>query len=49
MAVSTESGVGGVGSGLLTFAVSAGHYLRLLVNKKRPHDGCGVFSKQNKK
>lgn len=31
--VSTESGVGGVGSGLLIFAVSAGHYLRSLVNK----------------
>lgn len=33
MDVSTESGVGGVGSGLLIFAVSAGHYLRLLVKQ----------------
>lgn len=31
IAVSTEFGVGGVGSGLLIFAVSAGHYLRPLV------------------
>lgn len=42
MAMSTESGVGGVGSGLLIFAVNAGHYLKLLVNKERPHGGCGV-------
>lgn len=28
MAVSTESGVGGMGSGLLIFAVSAGHCSR---------------------
>lgn len=32
MVVSTESDVGGVGSGLLMFTVSAGHYLRPLVN-----------------
>lgn len=37
MAVSTESGVGGMGSGLLIFAVSAGHYSRQLVTAL-----CGV-------
>lgn len=48
MAVSTESGVGGVGSGLLIFAVSAGHYLRSLVNKERPHGGVACEASKTK-
>lgn len=34
MDVSTESGVGGVGSGLLIFAVSAGHYFEVVSKTK---------------